>query len=269
MLLIRAIFIILILLEAGLGTSLWASDIPAQGFAGFCERVLINSGLLRPAVHAKLHTSGELAHAEKSIIKVQLAPSEEPTIYARTNRSLRDLLEFDPTYPSEFMRPDGLLGKKILDLACGDGRMVEQLRRLGVDIVGLDIYLTPYQMSRSYFVRASGHDTGLPAQSFDIVFSSLGPFFYMNKHPEFIQQLYREVHRILKPGGVLRISGINLDKDFAATGTNPEVDLAGTAYWPLPPGLRIKNFPKRYWFTEFSPGEGHLARYWLEIERVD
>lgn len=236
----------------------------------FCERVLVNAGWVRPHVRAQIQPlDGQVVDMGK-ILAVTLNSGSNPVRYARTQRNVTDMVRVDQDFPRHFFSLENFAGKKVLDLACGEGRAVEQLLRLGVDIVGLDIHLTPYMLSKPYFIRASAHKTGLPSNSFDIIYSTQGPFTYLDHQPEMMAAMMKEAQRILKVGGVLRLSsvtGYNIENK--KYGARPEIDLRDTIYTNLPPGMRLKSWPDQEWFLMASPDEGgHMARYWLELEKT-
>lgn len=237
--------------------------------AGFCERMLVDGGWIKPPTRARINLVDGQVQRRDNIVSVELKGTGNPIRYARTARNVGDLVHTDPHFPRSFFTLENFKDKKVLDLACGEGRAVEQLLRLGVDIVGLDIHLTPYMMTKPYFIKASAHQTGLPPESFDIIYSAQGPFIYLDHQPEMMEALIKEAYRLLKKGGLLRISPVKNDGDYRKTGARPEIDLKDTVYMNLPAGMRIKSWPDHWWFLENDPGEGgHQARYWLELEKT-
>jgi SAM-dependent methyltransferase len=111
-----------------------------------------------------------------------------------------------------FMAAHGVRGGKLLDLACWDGKATKYYgERLGMDaLFGAD-----YQNDRLEEARARGVDVrqcdfeneGLPFPdaTFDVVVA--------NQIFEHLKQIYRplsEIHRVLKPGGILLFSVPNL-----------------------------------------------------------
>jgi SAM-dependent methyltransferase len=239
-------------------------------FRSFCERILIDRGWLKAETRAQIHPVSGRTMRIDNVVVVDLDGSNSPTRFARTRRSVTDIVQIDHDFPYEFFALENLKGKKVLDLACGEGRAVEQLLRAGVDVVGLDIHLTPYMLSKPYFIKASAHETGLPSESFDVIYSVQGPFTYLVNQQDMMEALMKEAHRLLKKGGVLRLSSVIGYGDYKDHGARPEIDLRDTVYTNLPKGMRIKSYPDRWWFITNDPGEGgHQARYWLELERTD
>jgi SAM-dependent methyltransferase len=116
-------------------------------------------------------------------------------------------------------------GEKILEAGCGRGRWVFYLRRLGYDVVGIDIARSDIEFARSYDASvpisfANVLHTGLPDESVGAVIS-LGVVEHFEEGP---QQAFAETMRILRSGGVflvtvptqnlLRIALINRVKDL-------------------------------------------------------
>ncbi len=103
-------------------------------------------------------------------------------------------------------------GMRVLDLACGTGIMshwiAKQVGPTGT-VVGGDISRDQLAYARAQgahgeatpppeFVELNAYDTGLPVASFDMVHCRL-----LLCHLERPADALREIHRLLKPGGVL------------------------------------------------------------------
>jgi ubiquinone/menaquinone biosynthesis C-methylase UbiE len=102
-------------------------------------------------------------------------------------------------------------GMRVLDVACGVGTVTcwiaEQVGRRG-RVVAVDISPDQLAVARATwascdgllpveFLEASAYDTGLPAESFDVVHTRL-LLCHLNRPEDAI----REFYRVLKPGGV-------------------------------------------------------------------
>lgn len=94
-------------------------------------------------------------------------------------------------------------GKRILDLGCGQGRLVYELSSRGADVVGIDGSEELVQRGRKLYPGLSFmvYDLvkGLPelGGSFDIVVSKMA----LMDIPE-IAELFQSIANVLKPGGV-------------------------------------------------------------------
>lgn len=271
-----------------LSASLSASDklAPSRTQAA-CEKLLIWSGLWHPQTRATIHREGPELVDSNYRIRVHHDDVPETVTFNRTDRGFSSLRE-EAYYPGRFLKLDYFKNKRVLDLACGDGKFVEELRRAGVDAVGLDVFLGRYQKSKPYFVQASADDTGLPAGSADLIVSTQGPISYLyDSNPEVVRKILLEARRVLRKGGTLLISSIDIHidepksywpEDLAAANIDPKYLLRNTLFANLPEGLKIKSAPDRdwifYWNTYadedfYRATPGVQTRYWLELERTD
>jgi ubiquinone/menaquinone biosynthesis C-methylase UbiE len=115
-------------------------------------------------------------------------------------------------------------GIRVLDLACGTGMMshwiAKQVGKTGT-VVGGDISRDQLAYARAQgaqseasrppeFVELNAYDTGLPSESFDMVHCRL-----LLCHLERPADALREMHRLLKPGGVLVCQDIEISSVFS------------------------------------------------------
>lgn len=93
-------------------------------------------------------------------------------------------------------------GKKILDLGCGEGVLVEKFKSMGFDIIGIDLNYESELVSKRPIA-----DTGLSDNSFDLVLC-----LDVLEHLGFEEQerAISEIRRILKPGGIMFLTLPNL-----------------------------------------------------------
>jgi ubiquinone/menaquinone biosynthesis C-methylase UbiE len=97
----------------------------------------------------------------------------------------------------------GAGGLKVLESGCGTGRWMAYFEKLGNRAFGVDDSWGPLRMARAHdpdmnLVRANALVTPYKTDSFDAAFSS-----YVAEHfEEGPEQLFREIHRVLKPGGL-------------------------------------------------------------------
>jgi ubiquinone/menaquinone biosynthesis C-methylase UbiE len=94
-------------------------------------------------------------------------------------------------------------GARLLDLACGGGKDLVHYRGLGAEVYGLD---ASHEMVSSARQRVPGADirVGLldripfPGEHFDVVLSK-----YAIQAVADVGAVFREIHRVLAPGGIL------------------------------------------------------------------
>ena len=103
-------------------------------------------------------------------------------------------------------------GKKILDVGCGTGRIVNKLRNMGSDIIGLDISKGMIDIAKKKFPKVKfieGDIENLPFKDneFDLVIAS-----FVIVHLKDLQKAFDEVYRVLKPNGVFIVTNINQRK---------------------------------------------------------
>jgi len=94
----------------------------------------------------------------------------------------------------------------ILDLGCGGGGLVQDLRRLGLPAIGADLHLEDHQDHHPEFFRADAYDLPFQNQSFSTLLSIFSVFHYepISK----IRSLLTESLRVLRPGGRILIPAI-------------------------------------------------------------
>jgi len=99
-------------------------------------------------------------------------------------------------------------GKRVLDIACGEGYGSEMLSRNAKSVVGVDIdpatvahAMTKYRSPKMKFIEGACEKIPLPDKSVDLVVS-----FETLEHIEDQDQFLGEIERVLDSGGILVIS---------------------------------------------------------------
>lgn len=204
--------------------------------------------------------------------------------FNRTDRSRRELWK-TLYFPAAFFDSKDLRGKKVLDFGCGDARLVEDLRTDGIDVHGLDIFLTASQRRRPYLTMADGAHTPFPDEAFDVLFSTQSAVSYLLRlaahdestsvdvYLERAAKVLREMARITKQGGVVRLSPIPELREEDGV-VYPELEAVLEDY-SIP--LRIRRRPDADWLAatyslqSLDPsilGPRLPSHVWVELERI-
>jgi SAM-dependent methyltransferase len=134
-------------------------------------------------------------------------------------------------------------GLDVLEFGCGAAQWSIALKRLGARVTGVDNSARQLEHARGLMaaagvdfplVHASAEDTGLPGQSFDIVFSDHGAMTFADP-----RRTVPEAARLLRPGGLL-----------AFCMHTPILELA----WPA---------------NSDHPGDRLVVDYWEGIMRIE
>ena len=92
---------------------------------------------------------------------------------------------------------DGSVGQRVLDVGCGNGDYLAELRRRGVDAVGVDLSIGMLQAApTNRLINADATALAVRTASFDVV---LAP--HMLYHVGDIEQAAAELRRVTAPGG--------------------------------------------------------------------
>ena len=107
--------------------------------------------------------------------------------------------------------PNGEGAEPALDLACGAGRHLKELRRRGIAAVGLDLSFPLLQRAREAglrVVRGDMRDLPFRTGSFSLVTNFFTSFGYFTD-PEDDISVLKEVRRTLRPGGWFAFDFLN------------------------------------------------------------
>jgi malonyl-CoA O-methyltransferase len=118
-------------------------------------------------------------------------------------------------------------GERILDAGCGTGRHFAPLRRAGCKIFGIDFSLGMLRVAQRHYpqvpVLLADLQQALPVASayFDAILCAL-----VGEHLQRLPLVFREIHRVLRPGGRLVFSVYHPEMAAAGIEANfQEVDV--------------------------------------------
>jgi ubiquinone/menaquinone biosynthesis C-methylase UbiE len=105
-----------------------------------------------------------------------------------------------------------LRGKKVLDVGCGSGRIIADLRKFGATVVAADISESMVHSTKKKFpdievIISDVADMPFEDNSFDFVIAT-----FLIVHLKFLEPAFNEVNRVLKPGGSFILTNINQRK---------------------------------------------------------
>ncbi len=108
-------------------------------------------------------------------------------------------------YPPKLLDLNELRNLKVLDAPSGPKALIaHQMVAEGVDCFSLDLALDNPIAPARYTFKGNCFDTGFPRNSYDVIYTTNGPMSYDTNENRLI--FLRELERILKVGGVLRIA---------------------------------------------------------------
>lgn len=105
-----------------------------------------------------------------------------------------------------------LKGKKVLDLGCGTGRLIRDIRNYGGTVIAVDISEEMLKIVEKKYpdvemVCADAKNLPFNEGEFDVVVAS-----FLIVHLKTLEQVFAEVYRILKDGGIFIVTNINQRK---------------------------------------------------------
>ncbi len=148
-------------------------------------------------------------HQQTTSSKKSVLPHWDGEIYTKYASSFYDLVTRVTGWRGQLARHalEGLNGKEVLDVGCGTGFLVHLLQEAGFDAVGVDpskgmleAAIKTYPQLRESVFEAGAERLPFIDNNFDVVIAS-GSLVHV---PE-IEDAAREMIRVLRPGGLLRI----------------------------------------------------------------
>lgn len=183
------------------------------------EREFWNVNSLYEAMFSRVFTSSEI---DKMTLQEKIAAWEDSQ-----NTSVKQILEGIPSQPEW----------KILEIGCGVGRIIKPLREMFAQVDGVDIAENMIEFAKKYL--ADGKQNGqvyvnngcdlqaLSSENYDFVYSTI--VFQHIRSISVVKNYFREIFRVLKPGGYFKIQVHDYQDNPAAGKFDEEAD-AETQY---------------------------------------
>jgi SAM-dependent methyltransferase len=139
--------------------------------------------------------------------------------YERTNRRAHAVFDAPGAELGEFFRSSRDFAKvigdgSVLDLGCGGGGLVRDLRTLGMKAFGLDLVLDPSCSRSASFVRGDAYEPPFAYGTFKCVVSVFSVFHY--EPAECLPHLLDRCLDLLAPGGRLLINALHSKESHRA-----------------------------------------------------
>ena len=164
-------------------------------------------------------------------------------------------------------------GQRILDCGCGAGEYVHALQRLGADAWGVEFSPDKIASARpevtGRLFRGDLQDIGVAGSSVDVALLN-----EVLEHVPDDRRALREVHRVLKPGGILVVFSPNRRYPFETHGARWRGSTVRVAHYvPLIPYLPLGLSRKvlDFWARNYWPGElrGLVQQAGFTIRQTD
>ncbi len=110
------------------------------------------------------------------------------------------------------MKTSDLRGKKALDLGAGTGRITESLLMNGADVYAIDVSKKMIAILKKDFPEAKAFVGDVLNLPFEDDFFDIATAGFLLVHLKEPKLFFREVYRVLKPGGKFIFSNINQKK---------------------------------------------------------
>lgn len=140
--------------------------------------------------------------------------------------------EEDAVAISSYLAEQGFMGRRVLDVPCGIGRVAIPLARLGFDVTGVDFSprltsvarrkTSELNAGRARFFVGDMHalQSRFPHEDFDVVLNVFTSIGYGSEEDDL--RFFREARAVTKDGGLLLISGLR-NRDYIARNPSQNV----------------------------------------------
>ncbi|MEX0811007.1 MAG: class I SAM-dependent methyltransferase [Chitinophagales bacterium] len=165
-----------------------------------------------------------------------------------------------------FLQPEA--GSYMLDLACGKGRHAKQLAEKGFKVTGIDLSEKSILSAKAFEserLKFFVHDMRklFYTNYFDYAFNFFTSFGYFDRESDNIKTL-QAVNKGLKPGGVLTIDFLNVNKTLSDLQHSEQIERSGVVFHidrKIERGFIIKDI-------KFSD-KGKLYNYQEKVQAID
>jgi SAM-dependent methyltransferase len=139
---------------------------------------------------------------------------------------LYDVFAFEGDLPM-YLQLAQAQGRRVLEVACGSGRVLVPLVRAGFDVVGIDVSAHMLALARAKvaaeptapgqarFIQGDMRDFHLETTDFDLAISAVKSLAYLTERDDQLRCL-RSVAAHLRPGGALAIDFMHPRPDWVA-----------------------------------------------------
>ena len=126
--------------------------------------------------------------------------------YWHSDRTLAELRK--NAYRKGELAKERLLGRKVLDLPCGEGSTTKSLHAEGVSVTGVDILLDPKNNPPPFLIQADWHHLPFPDHTFNTVLMNNGIFIYSHQYSDAaLKQALGEAIRVKAVDGEILLTG--------------------------------------------------------------
>jgi SAM-dependent methyltransferase len=157
----------------------------------------------------------------------------EGMVHMRTDRALEVIARI---YPLEFLSPQNLSGKTILDLGCGNGSFVSDLRETGYQAFGIDLFLEEHLVQEPFLTRQDLRKTSFESKSFDRIFCTYVLLKKNEYDKDFFQSGLAEALRIARDDAIVYIGPTLIEQESIGALMEPFEDQVSFRMVPVKSG---------------------------------
>lgn len=152
-----------------------------------------------------------ITHANGDVIGIKVKRPTHSVYYHRTGRGIKQVFEPNQgelapwvSTPDEFLAQ--FKNKAILDVGCGNGNLVSDLSKKGMNVEGIDLFLQPTQKS-PHFEQVDAYHSHKRKTKYDLILTLWSVFHYEPLSQ--LRVLFQSLFESLKPKGQLVVPQIS------------------------------------------------------------